>query len=139
MSDIMRNTDNHDDISDAVRRFCAERLYELERSLRPWIDGSFGDINPGHVGGYVSVLRELGRLYQTHQPPRLDDSMLPRKQVEQMLQAAQLEAEARIEAAVREAEERVRMEIAASSAKSIESAKQTALTKLQMLQERAKG
>lgn len=139
MSDIMRNTEDYDNISDAVRRFCAERLYECEKALRPWIDGSFGDITPGHVNGYVSILRELGRLYQTHKPPRQDDSMLPKAQVEQMLAAAQLEAEARIEAAVLEAEQRVRVELAASSAKSIESAKTTALTKLQMLRERAQG
>lgn len=139
MSDLIHNIENYDDLSDAVRRFCAEQLYGAERSLRPWINGSFGDINPGHMSAYVTILRELARLYQAHKPPRQDDDAIPAAQVQQLLETAQREAEARIEAAVLETELRVRMELEASSAKSIESAKQTALMKLQQLQERTRG
>lgn len=136
MSEVQRNTDNYDDISDYVRRFCAEKLYELEKALRPWIDGSFGDISPPHVTGYVSVIKELGRLYGVTRPPRPTDDMLPREAVEQMLEAVRMESDARIQAAVAETELRVRLELQASTAKSIESAKQTALTKLEQLQTR---
>lgn len=135
----MRNIDDHDEISNVVRGFIAERLYELERALRPWINGEFGDIAPGHLSGYVSVLRELGRLYQTHKPPRRDDDAVPAAQVAQMLAAVQQEAQMRLEAAVAEAELRVRLELEASRTMSIESARQTALTKLQMLRERTHG
>lgn len=139
MSELLRNTDNYDEISDVVRRFCAERFYELERSLRPWIDGSFGDITPGHVNGYVAVLRELGRLYEAQKRPRATDDMLPRAAVEQMLEAVRQEADARIEAAVVEAELRVRRELETAATKSIESAKNTALAKLLQLRERTHG
>lgn len=132
----MRNNDNYDEISDIVRKFCAERFYELERSLRPWIDGSFGDIQPGHVNGYVAVLRELARLYNSHKPPRPDDELLPRAAVEQMLAAAQLEAQQRMDEAVAAAELRVRLELESARALSIEAAKSTALAKLQELQTR---
>lgn len=126
---------DYDTISDNVRRFCAERLYELERGLRPWIDGSFGDVSPPHVTAYVTTLRELGRLYEAHKRPRQDEAV-PMKQVELMLQAVRDEAEARMQAAVVEAEARVRHELEASVSKSIESAKQTAMTKLLQLQTR---
>lgn len=126
---------DYDTISDNVRRFCAERLYELERGLRPWVDGSFGDISPPHVTGYVTVLRELGRLYEAHKRPRQDEGV-PMKQVEAMLAAAAVEADARMQAAVAEAEARVRHELEASQTRSIESAKQTAMTKLLQLQTR---
>lgn len=127
---------DYDTISDNVRRFCAERFYELERSLRPWIDGSFGDISPAHISGYVSVLRELGRLYEAQKRPRTDEGQLSVKQVEAMLAAAREEADARIAAAVLETELRVRHELETAQTKSIESARETALAKLTQLQQR---
>lgn len=136
MSDIMHNSASYDEISDIVRKFCADRLYEAERALRPWIDGSFGDVQPGHVTGYVTVLRELARLYNSHKPPRPDDDLLPRAAVEQMLAAAQLEAQQRVDEAVAATELRVRMELESARANSIEAAKSTALAKLQQLQTR---
>lgn len=136
MSELLPGPRSYDDISDYVRRFCAERLYELEKSLRPWIDGSFGDISPAHLHGYTTVLRELGRLYEAHKRPRQDEGV-PLAQVEAMLQREREAAEARMAEAVAAAEARVRVELAASETKSIETAKQTALTKLQMLRERA--
>jgi hypothetical protein len=138
MSDLIHNPNNYDEISDIVRKFCADRLYDLERSLRPWIDGSFGDISPAHITGYVSVLRELGRLYEAQKRPRQDQG-LSLKEVEAMLQAAREEADARIQAAVVETELRVRQELEAAATKSIESAKQTALAKLTQLQQRTPG
>lgn len=139
MSELTHNIENYDEISDIVRRFCAEQLYEAERSLRPWINGSFGDINPGHMSAYISILRELARLYNAHKPPRPDGQLLDAAEVAKMLETAQREAEARIQAAVLETEQRIRHELAAASAKSIESAKTAALTKLQELQERTRG
>lgn len=136
---MVHNRQNYDEISEIVRKFCAERLYETERALRPWINGDFGDINPGHVTSYIGILRELARLYNAHKPPRQDEQLLSAAEVAQMLEAAQREAEARVEAAVLEAELRVRQELEAASTKSIESAKTAALTKLQMLQERTRG
>lgn len=136
MSELQPGPRSFDDISDYVRRFCAERLYELEKSLRPWIDGSFGDISPAHLHAYVGVLRELGRLYEAHKRPRTDEGV-PLAQVEAMLQREREAADARMAEAVAEAEARVRVELESSQVRSIEAAKQTALTKLQLLRERA--
>lgn len=127
---------NYDDISDNVRRFCAERLYELERSLRPWIDGSFGDVSPPHVTAYVTTLRELGRLYEAHKRPRRDDEAIPMKQVEAMLQAEREAADARMTEAVTLARMQLRLELEAAREVSLETAKQTALSKLTQLQQR---
>lgn len=135
MSDLVPS--NYDDISNRVRLFCAERLYELERGLRPWIDGSFGEVSPAHVTVYLGTLRELGRLYEAQKRPRMDEGV-PMKQVEQMLEAARIDAEARTQAAVLEAETRVRLELEARTAKSIEAAKHAALTKLELLRERTR-
>lgn len=139
MSELIHNIENYDEISDAVRRFCAEQLYNAERALRPWVNGDFGDITPAHMSAYVTVLRELARLYNAHKPPRPDGQLLDAAEVAKMLAAAQQEAEARIEAAVVEAELRVRAELQAASAKSIETSKTAALTKLQQLRERGRG
>jgi len=136
MNDVARNNSNYDEISDIVRKFCADRLYELERSLRPWIDGSFGEIQPGHLNGYVAVLRELAKLYNSHKPPRPDDELLPRAAVEQMLEAVRLEAAVQLQEAVTAAELRVRLELESARVQSIEAAKSTALAKLQQLQTR---
>lgn len=137
MNDMVRsNKDNYDELSDIVRKFCADRLYDLERGLRPYIDGSFGEIQPGHLSGYVSVLRELAKLYNAHKPPRPDDELLPRAAVEAMLHAAQLEAQARMEEAVAAAQEQVRRELLEARTVSIEAAKSTALAKLQELKVR---
>jgi hypothetical protein len=135
MTALLPNKDNYDEISDIVRRFCTERLYELEKTLRPYIDGSFGEVSPPHTNSYIVLLRELARLYEAHKRPKQDDS-IPTRQVEAMLEQLRQEADARMQAAVVEAEQRVRAELQAASTKSIESAKQAALTKLTELQNR---
>lgn len=139
MSDVMRNIDDYDQLSDMVRRFCSERLYEAERSLRPWINGSFGDINPGHMSAYVTILRELGRLYGAHKPPRRDEDTLTAVQVQKLLEDERARMTEALEAAVAETELRVRLELEAAATKSIESAKSTAIAKLTQLQKRAHG
>lgn len=60
------------DEEEAVRRYCAEQLRQLVEAMKPYVDGSFGDIMPGHVGAYVSALKELARLYAPGRPVSLD-------------------------------------------------------------------
>lgn len=87
--DVSRQVDNvsYDDISNNVRAFVAERLYELERSLRPLVDGSFGEVVPGHLTGYLNTLRDLGRLYQVHERPRDAEAFIPISKVQELLAA----------------------------------------------------
>jgi hypothetical protein len=137
--DLMPSTTNQDDydaISDTVRRFCAERLYELERSLRPLVDGSFGEVVPGHLTGYLTVLRDLARLYEANKRPHEAQATIPVAKVQEMLAGMEAEFEVRLLVAVSEAETRARMEAASGQQLGIEAAKAAVLTRLQQLEGR---
>jgi hypothetical protein len=133
--DLMR-ADDYDNISNRVRQFCSERLYELERSLRPYVNGSFGEVLPGHLNGYLGVLKELGNLYQAHKRPRQDDELIPAAKVALLLEQAEARMQAAVAAAVAETEARMRGELEAAQQLSIESAKMTVMTRLTQLQDR---
>jgi hypothetical protein len=125
-----------DDTSELVRRFCAERLYALEQSLRPWVDGSFGDILPAHVTNYISTLKELASLYEAHKRPRPDDELIPAAQMQQRLDEQQRMLELERDAAVAEAEQRVRRELEAGQRLRLEEARDTVSSRLLALQQR---
>lgn len=128
---------NYDDVSEGVRRFCAERLYELEKSLRPLVDGTFGEVLPGHLAAYLSALRQLGALYQTTKAPRALQDLVPMAKVQEILAGMAERHALEVAAAVAAAEERVRHEISQGSKRSIEGAKTTVLTRLMDLEKRA--
>ena len=119
-----------DDISNQVRAFCTERLYELERGLRPLVDGTFGEVVPGHVTGYLGVMRELGRLYQTHERPRGEDTHIPAAKVQALLAAQEQLWMQRMDEAVAAARASVLAELSTGRDLSIESAKSTVLARL---------
>lgn len=125
---------DYDNIGNTVRHFCTERLYELERSLRPMVDGSFGDIAPGHVQGYLGVLKELARLYQAHKPPRDLANLVPMDKVQELLARMNEQHEQQLQEAVQAAEARVRRELEAGERVGIQAAKSAVLTKLKMLE-----
>lgn len=127
---------DYEQVSEGVRHFCAERLYELEKGLRPMVDGSFGEVLPGHLTGYLGVIKELGRLYQTAKPPRSLQDMIPMSKVQDILAGMRAAHERELEAAVARAEERVRMEVTSGSKLTIQAAKATVLTKLRELESR---
>lgn len=125
---------DYDTIGNTVRHFCTERLYELERSLRPLVDGSFGEIIPGHLQGYLGVLKELAKLYQAHKPPRDLEELVPVNKVQQLLARMSEQHEQQLLEAVEAAEVRVRLELAQGERVGIEAAKSTVLEKLKMLE-----
>lgn len=127
---------NYDDVSEGVRRFCAERLHELEKSLRPLVDGTFGEVLPGHLAGYLAAIRQLGKLYQVEKPPRDLENLIPADKVQELLARMEEEHRAAVEVAVAAAEERVRRELSQGSQLSIESAQKTVLTRLMDLEKR---
>lgn len=132
-----RGTVEYGDVAEGVRRFCAERLYELERALRPLVDNSFGEVLPGHLAGYVAVIRSLTRLYQLDRAPRELEQTVPVAKVQQLL-AGMAEQHAReLQDAVEQAEARVRAELSQGTTLSIESAKSLVLGKLEELSSRA--
>lgn len=62
--------DEFDDLSAQMRMANTQRLKAVLDSLEPYVDGSFGSINPGHVTAYVRTVVELGKLWNAYSPPR---------------------------------------------------------------------
>lgn len=135
----MMNIDrvDYDDVAEGVRRFCAERLYELEKSLRPLADGTFGEVLPGHLAGYLALIRQLGALYQTHKPPRDLQNTMPTARVQELFARMEQRHALEVAAAVAEAEARVRAELALGSSTTVTQAKATVFSKLLELESRA--
>lgn len=122
--------DDYDKISETVRRFCAEKLVALEHTLSTHISGDFEEVTPNMAAAYVSVIKELGRLYGAHKPPRDPEAMIPATKVHTLLQAAQQRQEQAVAAAIAETEARILEGLHHEEAKSIESAKAAVLEKL---------
>lgn len=127
---------NYDEVSEGVRRFCAERYYELERSLRPLVDGSFGEVLPGHLAAYLAAMRQLGKLYQVEKPPRSLEDTIPTAKVQELLARMEHEHQRALEQAVQETEDRVRRELESGSKLAIERGKETVITRLRELESR---
>lgn len=109
--DVSRiNQDTYAEVSDRVRKHCAERLGILLQDLTPYVNGSFGDIAAGHAAVYIAAVKELGRLYRVHEVPakHAGEETLPLSAVEELVAVAVAETEARTAAAV---EQRVRAEL----------------------------
>lgn len=137
MSDMMRQDKvDYADISEQVREFCASRLYDLERSLRPLVDMSFGEVLPGHLAGYLAAIKQLGALYQATKPPVDLQKLVPMEKVAQMLAGMQERHARELAEAVAAAEQRVRDELSHGSRRSIESARSNVLAKLNDLEKR---
>lgn len=131
-----RDTVDYDAVSAQVRGFCAERLFELEKTLRPLVDGTFGDVLPGHLGGYLAAVKLLGQLYGATKEPRDLDKTLPMAKVQELIARIQAEHELQIAAAVAEAENRVRAELALGSKRSISAARAAVSGRLDDLERR---
>lgn len=136
MDMVQRDTVDYADISEKVRGFCAERLYELEKTLRPLVDGTFAEVNPGHLNGYLALIKTLGALYQVTKPPPDLANMVPLAKVHELLARMEEQRAAAVAVAVAEAEARVRSELSAGSRISIEAAQSTVLTRLEQLEKR---
>lgn len=130
---------DHDAISENVRRFCAERYQELERSLRPLVDGSFGEVIPGHLSGYLNLLRDLGRLYQVQARPAHLADMIPAAKVQMILAAQEATWAQRLDEAVTAAKESVRLELADGQQMSIRAAQAAVAGRLKELESRRNG
>lgn len=125
--------DDYDKISVEVRRFCAQKLVALEAALHPYINGDFGDITPGHATAYTSLIKELGRLYNVHKPPRDPEAMIPASKVAALLAAAEARIERAVADAVAETEVRIRRELEARGAGDVAQARSQVLEKLKQI------
>lgn len=127
---------NYDDVSEGVRRFCAERLHELEKSLRPLVDGGFGEVVPGHLAGYLATIRQLGKLYQVEKPPRDLENTIPIGKVQELVARMEAEHQQAMAVAVAAAEERMRRELSAGTQMSVAAASSAVLARLLELESR---
>lgn len=113
----------------AMRLFLTQRYRELERALRPWTDGSLGEIAPAPLAAYVTLLRDLGKLWQAHQRPE-DEDRIPAAQVQQMLEALEARMLAERDAAVAAAVEAERRALESSEAVAADVARSKVLARL---------
>lgn len=122
--------DDYDKISERVRQYCAQKYVQLADTLQPYINGETGDILPGHATAYITCLKELGRLYNVHKPPRDPEAMIPASKVQQLLAAAEARIEAAVADAVAATEAQVRAELEARSSLNMELARTQVLQRL---------
>lgn len=131
--------DDYDSISWNTRMHLASKMHELMEQLQPYVDGSFGDVQPGHVQAYVRVAHELGALFQAHSRPyeKPEDKGVPAAKVQQMLETLAEQHEKQLQAAVAEAEVRTReqlqLELQAKERLSLEQGRSQILTALQQV------
>ena len=96
MTDLVRMTsEDFDALGHQMRLANTQRLKAILDSLEPYVDGSFGSINPGHVTAYVRTVAELGKLWRAYDrpvaaPEGSDESQAA--QVEAMVLSARQEA-----------------------------------------------
>lgn len=139
MSTLLPVADDHDRVSDQVRRYSAQRFTQLLNSLTPIVEqmledpAGIHDLEPGRIAAYTAtiklysaVLKDLGALYQvTARPPAAEDpNLVPLDVVEKMLAREREQHAVELELAVRAAEERVRMEAAVRERVSLEVARE---------------
>jgi len=121
---------NYDDISNQVRQLIAQKYVALEATLHPYISGDYGDPVPGHLQAYITLLKELGRLYEVQKRPREEGSSIPAAQVAQMLEAAQERQELAVAAAVEAARLELRRELEEAKVVDLEDARNKVIARL---------
>lgn len=128
--------DDHDAMSLKVRMFVANELHQMLAALRPYINGDFGDVQPGHVQAAVRVLHELGAQWQTQSRPyeKPQEKGISPDKVAAMLQEQearhQRELEVAVEQAAAAAREQVRLELEQRERLSLEAARTDVLKQL---------
>lgn len=111
--DLVTQREDYDSISWNTRLFLSKRMYQLMEQLEPYVDGSLGDVQPGHVQAYVKVAHELGALFEAHRRPyeKPEAKGVPLERVQQLLQQQEEQFELRLQAAVAEAEVRTQQQL----------------------------
>lgn len=152
--DMVHVPQDYDQVSENVRIFSAQRFTELIQQLQPHVAEALADpqglhdLEPGRILAHVALtklqvtlIKELGALYRVQQEPRREDeAAIPAAKVEQMLLTAQLEAEARIAAAVEQAAADARAAVVAELSQreqlSLEQARTRVAASLERLKQR---
>lgn len=71
MSDLVRmSPEDFEHAKEQVRMTLTAKYKQVLDSLEPYVDGSFGSIQPAHVTAYLKAGRELGLLWKSYDPPQ---------------------------------------------------------------------
>src|SRR5574341_254774 len=60
-------------LTEAVRAHNMAQIKELLAALKPYVEGMFGPINPGHVRVYLEALKQLGMYVKAFDRPAEKD------------------------------------------------------------------
>lgn len=76
-------------LTEAVRAHNMAQIKELLAALKPYVEGMFGPINPGHVRVYLEALKQLGMYVKAFDRPaeKDPDEGLEAERVRQVLLA----------------------------------------------------
>jgi hypothetical protein len=70
MSDLVRmSPEDFEHAKEQVRMTLTAKYKQVLDSLEPYVDGSFGSIQPAHVTAYLKAGRELGLLWKSYDQP----------------------------------------------------------------------
>lgn len=151
MDDIVNQDLDYPSLSEAVRRYSAEKLYKMTEVLEPFVsrlyDGNpdaLAYMEPARISAqtqvarlYLTTVRELGDLYRVSQVPVVpepEEPMIPAAQVPLMIEAA-------VTTAVELAVEQTRLELEAREAEatriSSDKARATLTTALARIRQRS--
>lgn len=139
--ELVTTREDYDSISWSTRMFVAREMHLLLQELKPYVDGSLGEVAAGHVQAFVRVAHELAALFEGHKRPFEEkEAGIPAARVEQMLADQEARFELQLEQAVRTAEAavelRVRAEVAAVERLSLEQGRDAVLRQLQQVASR---
>lgn len=111
MSDLV-GMDDYTTMQDSLRPWVAARYKKMFEALEPYLDGSYGDVDPRHASVAVQVLRALGQLYRVTDRPTTQQAGIGEEEVRARIQAAVLEARIGWESQRRELESAARAAVA---------------------------
>jgi hypothetical protein len=140
--DLVTTRQDYDGISWSTRMHLAQRMGWLMELLEPYLDGSFGDVQPGMVQAYVKVAHELGSLFESHKRPyeKPEARGIPVERVQQLLAEQEQKFTSMLEAAVSQAREdereQLRLEQAARERLSLEQGRDAIRRQLEQVRTR---
>lgn len=69
-------------LQDAIRAHNTQEIQEILRTIKPWIDGSFGPVNPRMIEVYFKGLAEIAKLYRVYDPipPKAEEEVQSRRE-----------------------------------------------------------
>jgi hypothetical protein len=91
-----RDSQEEPDQAEQARLWATARLKELVESLRPYIDGTLGDISPRHAAVYVTAVKEINRLWSAYFNPSIVKPNMEDLEREEALEAERVAEQARI-------------------------------------------